>query len=351
MRYTTYSYRIKDATTGKHLDKMARSVNYVWNYCNEVNQERWAKFRKTYTAFDLCKLTAGCSVLLDVDAQTINEVCRVFDESRKKGKRIRLRWRNSKRSLGWIPFRGASIKMDSDFLRYRKKHFGLWLSRPVEGVIKSGAFNQDSRGRWYVNLIIQDCDRGRTKTGFEVGVDLGLKTIATLSDGTQLGRENLTQRHEQKLSTAQRARKKKRATAIHAKIKNARKDWNHKASTRLVRNYDRIIVGNISSSKLKKTRLAKSVSDASWSAFKTMLARKAVALGVEVKEVNESFSTVTCSTCSERSGPSGLGALGVREWVCSHCGSVHDRDVNAAKNILRVSLSGMTGQLRESPRE
>lgn len=90
----------------------------------------------------------------------------------------------------------------------------------------------------------------------------------------------------------------------------------------------------MSPSKLKGTRMAKSVSDASWADFKSMLAYKAIALGVDYHEVNEMFSTVTCSTCLKRTGPSGLSALGVREWTCA-CGATHNRDVNAASNILR----------------
>jgi IS605 OrfB family transposase len=134
---------------------------------------------------------------------------------------------------------------------------------------------------------------------------------------------------------AQRAGKKKRVKAIHAKIKNVRKDFNHKETTKLVNNYGKIFVGDVSPSKLMKTKMVKSVTDASWADFKSMLAYKAIALGVEYKEVKENFSTVTCSYCLERTGPSGLSALGVREWVCINCGTSHDRDVNAAKNILR----------------
>ena len=197
-----------------------------------------------------------------------------------------------------------------------------------------------------MNLTISEADKGRVKTGKEVGIDLGLKTLATLSDGQELSRENLTKAYEQKLAIAQRARKKKQVSTIHAKIKNRRKDWNHKKTTELVAHYDRIVVGNVSSSKLKKTRMAKSVSDAGWSQFKTMLAYKAIGLGVEYKEVNESFSTVTCSQCGERTGPKGLSCLGVREWMCSSCHTSHHRDVNAAMNILR-SAQGIVRQ-RES---
>lgn len=102
---------------------------------------------------------------------------------------------------------------------------------------------------------------------------------------------------------------------IHAKIANERKDWNHKTTTELVKQYDKIFVGNVNSSKLTKTRMPKSVYDAGWSQFKSMLEYKAIWLSVEVKEVNESFSTVICSICGERTGSGGLSRLRVRGYV------------------------------------
>lgn len=321
---------------------MGYSVNYVWNYCNQSNSERWAKFRKTFSAFDLNKLTGGCAKDLGLHSQTVQAVCEEFAKSSKQQHKPKLRWRSRKRSLGWIPFKASGVKIEQDSITYGGRVFKFWLSRPIEGKVRFGSFAQDSQGHWFVNLVVDESDKGRVKTGKACGIDLGLKTLATLSDGVELSRENLTKTFEVQLTKAQRARKKKRVTAIHAKIKNKRKDWNHKATTRLVREYDTIVVGNVSSKKLTKTRMAKSVLDAGWSDFKAMLAYKAIGLGVEMKEVNESFSTVTCSDCGSRSGPHGLGQLGVREWACSCCGSVHSRDVNAARNILRTGHSTPT---------
>ena len=313
---------------------MAGSVSYVWNYCNEINRERWHKFRKTYHWSELDKMTLGCSKELGLHSQTIQAITKEFYTRCKQFKKTKLNWRSAKRSLGWIPFKASGVKVVDDTIKYQDKVFRLWLSRPIEGKIKIGSFSQDARGRWYVNLTIEECDRGRIKTGKECGIDLGLKTQATLSDGNKLERENLTRKYEEKLAVAQRAGKRKQTATIHAKIKNKRKDWNHKQTTKLVQEYDRIYVGNVSSSKLTKTRMAKSVYDAGWSQFKTMLDYKAIRLGVEVKEVNESYSTVTCSRCEQRTGPSGLSGLNVREWICLSCGALHDRDVNAAMNIL-----------------
>ena len=87
--------------------------------------------------------------------------------------------------------------------------------------------------------------------------------------------------------------------------------------------------------------MAKSVYDSGWATLKTMLAYKAIPLGVVFKVVNENYSSVTCSVCFERSGPRGLSGLGVREWYCSACGTDHDRDVNAAQNILRFGREAL----------
>jgi len=347
MKLTTLRYRIKDKTTAKHLNTMALAVNFTWNYCNEVNYDSWRKFLKTYSEFDLHKKTSGCSKELGLHSQTVQAIGAEYAKCSRQFKKPKLSWRSRKRSLGWIPFKGAGVELNGDSITYNGHTFRFWMSRPIQGKIRFGSFAQDSRGHWFVNMVITDTDLVRTPTGKEVGIDLGLKTIATLSDGNELSRDNLTHKHEQKLAMAQRAGKKKLARSIHSKIKNQRRDWNHKQTTKLVKEYDLIVVGNVSSSKLKRTRMAKSVSDAGWSSFKTMLEYKAIRLGVEVKEVNESYSTVTCSICKERTGPKGMRGLSVRSWVCS-CGAEHLRDVNAATNILNSFRLGHQTLSRES---
>ncbi|AQG81326.1 transposase [Spirosoma montaniterrae] len=192
MNLTTLSYRIKDETTGKHLQQMGYSVNFVWNFCNQSNQERWSKFRKTFSAFDLNKLTSGCAKELGLHSQSVQAVCEEYAKCCKQFKRIRLNWRSRKRSLGWIPFKASGVKVQGDSITYGGRKFRFWLSRPMEGIVRFGSFAQDSKGHWFVNLVIEEADKGRIKTGKEVGVDLGLKTLATLSDGVTLDRENLT---------------------------------------------------------------------------------------------------------------------------------------------------------------
>jgi len=332
MPYKTLRYRIKDESASRHLNKMAFAVNSIWNYCNEVNMEYWTKFGRTYTKYDLHKKTAGCTKYLGLRSNTVEAVCDEFVTRRTQFKKIKMSWRG-RRSLGWIPFkRNLSFKGDS--FEYYGHVFRIWLSRPINSAIKCGSFSQNAKGDWFVNLTVDDSERSRLRTGRAVGIDLGLKSIATLSNGIELTRKNVYQEFAIKLATAQRAKKKNLVRAIYTKIANKRRDWNQKQTTQLVREYDTIAIGNISGLKLKNTLMTKSVSDAAWSDFKRMLAYKAIALGVDYKEVNESFSTVTCSTCGSRTGPKGLNGLGVREWICSSCGESHRRDVNAAMNIL-----------------
>jgi putative transposase len=168
----------------------------------------------------------------------------------------------------------------------------------------------------------------------EVGIDLGLQDLVATNDGAKLSAPQFYRSLESKLAIAQRAGKKHRVRAIHAKIANRRRDSLHQFSTRLVREYDTIFVGNVSAAALIKTPHAKSVLDAGWSALRTMLRYKCDFAGATFVDVNEAFSTQTCSACDARSGPKGIAGLGIREWTCSGCKAVHDRNVNAAKNIL-----------------
>ena len=321
---------------------MARAVNLVWNYCGDVQNQsrRWS--RRWPTGFDLCKLAAGASREgLPVGSDVFQAVCKEFAKSRDKANR-RPRWRKSvgsKRSLGWVPFMAASrsIRINGDTVTFQKRNYRLWLHRPIGENILCGSFSEDARGRWYLNLQCEITETQACGSG-AVGVDLGLKTLATLSTGETIANPRHFAAYEKRLAAAQRVGRKARVKAIHAKIKNARRHWHHVVSVQLARRYETIVVGNVNSSGLAKTRMAKSVLDAGWSQLRGFLAYKAIRHRGCYIEVSERFSTQTCFACHTREGPKGLEGLGVRSWTCS-CGVVHDRDVNAALNILASGQS------------
>jgi IS605 OrfB family transposase len=332
-----YRYRVK--SLNGLLNQQSRACNFVWNYCNDRQKDALRFGRPWYSGFDLNKLTAGASKELGLHSGTVNAVCEQYAKSRSQKKRPYLRYRG-KKSLGWVPFKGRELKREGDAFRFAGNTFRVFHSRALpEGKIKDGSnFSRDSRGNWFLNIVIEVACAAEVRPPLKgVGIDLGLKDFATLSTGEKIGAQRIYRDAEAALAMVQRAGKKKRVKAIHAKVANRRSDFHHKLSTRLVKEFDYIAVGNVNAAGLAKTSMAKSVLDAGWSSFRTQLAYKAVKHGAWFEEVSEAFSSQVCSDCGTLpdSRPKGIADLGIRNWICSDCGCVHDRDVNAAKNILK----------------
>jgi IS605 OrfB family transposase len=316
----------------------SRAVNFVWNYCNETQRKAVKDGRKWLTAFDLNYLTAGSCTELNLPANSITAVCKQFEKSRKQHSRPWLRFRGRK-SLGWVPFRAEDIKDMGAGFRFRKKVYQVFKSRDLpEGsrILDGGSFTQDAKGKWYLNIVVDMPTASQRTDSAPVGIDLGLSTFATLSTGEKIEAKQFFRNTENRLAQAQRGRKKRLIKRIHAKIANQRRDHQHKASARIVRKFNQIYIGDVNCTGLAKTRLAKSVGDASWSTFREMLAYKSIREGATFKIVSERFSTQTCSQCNSIGGPKGYAGLNERIWTCVHCGHTHDRDVNAALNILRL---------------
>ncbi len=348
MQILTYKYRLKGRRTVRQLKRSASSVNQVWNYCVQIQRTVQRNYRdglnpKWPSHFDFHRLTVGTSKELEIHAQTIQATSKQFTESRNQHKKCP-RFRKSfgiKRSLGWIPFTNQNRKLEGNSITYHGNTY-RWFgskSRPLPEKVKGGAFVEDSRGRWYVTFHVE-VDSLLQAPDVSIGIDLGLHTLATLSNGIKIENSRFTRKYEVKLATAQRAGNRKRTKAIHAQIQNSRKDFLHKASNTLASDYRQIFIGDVSSSKLARTKMAKSVYDASWSTFKSFLCYKVSRHGGKFMEVNENFTTQTCSSCGQRpqSRPKGIAGLGIREWECSFCGTNHDRDVNSAVNILMIGL-------------
>ena len=339
---SVYRYRVKSLTG--LLNKQSRACNFVWNFCNDRQKDALRFGRRWHTGFDLNKLTAGSSKELGLHSGTINAVCEQYAKSRSQKKRPYLRYRGNK-SNGWVPLKGRELKREGNAFRFAGNTFRVFNSRALPvGKIKDGTnFSRDSRGNWFLNIVLEvdGAVAGVRQPIKGVGIDLGLKDFATLSTGEKIEAQRIYRGAEAALATAQRAGKRRRVSAIHGQIANRRNDFHHKLSTRIVREFDYIAVGNVNAAGLAKSTMAKSVLDAGWSSFRTQLAYKAVRHGAWFEEVNESYTTQTCSDCGTLpdSRPKGIAGLGIRNWVCSECGAMHDRDVNAAKNILNKFAS------------
>lgn len=340
----TFKFRIKDSSSRCHLEQLATSTNQVWNYCVATQREterRWRGGRdaKWLTHFAFTSLTSGASRELGLHSDTVGEVCRIFATSRNRHKTCP-RFRSSfgrKRALGWVPFKARFLKIEGDCVTYLKRTYRFWKSRNIRGIIKTGCFTQDARGRWYVCFQCEVDEKLDTGPG-QIGIDLGLKAVATCSNGLVVPALRHYRQYETALAIASRARNKRRVRAIHAKIANARRHHLHEWSTKIARENELIVVGNVSASRLAKTKMAKSILDASWAMLKYQLRYKASRHGARYLEVDERWTSQTCSDCGAVGGPKGIAGLGVRHWECPSCGSTHDRDANAARNILRAGL-------------
>ncbi|MCT8348513.1 transposase [Photorhabdus temperata] len=327
---------------------MAYEVNQVFNLANEITRKAYshagefgAQKPQWLSAFDVQKQTAGIQKEKGwiIGSATVQEVIAEHGKARKQFKRAKLRWRVSggaKRSLGWIPFKSRAATWHNGQIKFAGHFFNVWDSYGLSGYkFRAGNFSEDARGRWYFNICVQvECEA--TKGTGAVGIDLGLKETAMPTEGEPLAAGRFYRELSAPLGKAQRANKKSRVKAIHAKIKNRRKDAIHKYTTALVNTHAAIFVGNVSSSQLAKTRMAKSVLDAGWAMLKTQLKYKAIARSVMFDVVNENYSTQTCSCCGaiSDSSPKGRAGLRIREWTCVECGATHNRDRNAAMNIL-----------------
>jgi putative transposase len=327
------------------LNAAAVEVNTVFNYCNETSLSaitRTDKKRKWLSGFDLCDLTSGATKYFSrIGADTIQLICMQYAHNRRKANKTKLRWRASQgagKSLGWVPFKAANLKRKGNALRFAGKAFRVFDAEKLEGVNwQQGCFAEDACGDWWLCLPVNHPFKTSVAPRESVGIDLGLKSIATTSDGEILEAGRWTRTYEDRLASAQRRGHKHKAKRIHRKIARCRADALHKFSRKIVDQYQTIVVGDVSSSKLVNTNMAKSVLDAGWWKLKTQLQYKGEHAGRSVSIVNERNTTRVCSSCGCVSGPSGLRQLVVRRWTCSECGVTHDRDVNAARNILAVA--------------
>jgi putative transposase len=361
--YSISTLRLKVKREGyAWLNAAATEVNQVWNYSNEVSHKAARPFvgsSRWLSGFDLDKLTAGAGAYFEyIGSETIQRVNAEFATRRKQFKRPKLRWRVSsgpKRSLGWVPFKAVQLKRRGNALRFSGKTLRVFERELLEECQwKGGCFAQDAVGDWWLCLPVEKAISQTPAPLEAVGIDLGLKDTATTSDGERLLAGHFYRGIEQKIAQAQRRGHKRQAKRLHRKAARRRKDALHKFSRRIVEKYRFIFIGDVSSLKLAKTRMAKSVLDAGWGMLKRQLQYKGEDAGRCVRVVNERYTTQECSSCHALTGPAGLDSLVVRSWTCSGCGVTHDRDVNAAKNIRSVgrcspSVSGNEPSLSAQP--
>jgi len=219
---------------------------------------------------------------------------------------------------------------------------------------------READGRYYASFVVERQASPLPACEREIGIDMGLGRLAVTSDGEVVANPRFLQAKERHLARAQRAlcRKRKgsanrararhRVAVLHRKVREARLDHAHKTALRLVRDNQAVYAEDLAVASLARTRLAKSIHDAGWSQLLRLIEQKAENYGRRFRRIGRFEPTSqVCSACGVKDGPK---PLNIREWMCAACGTVHDRDVNAAKNVLalgrRESLNACGGQVR-----
>lgn len=306
------------------------------------------------------------SVVLQQALSDLNAAHRNFFDSfsgKRKGPRIAPpRFRSRKDSRQSIRFTTNAFRvLGNGRLRLTKiGDIEVRWSRGLPDSPSSVTVTRDAAGRFFASFVVNVTAEPLPETDVERGIDLGLAHFAIMDDGTKIASPQFLRRAEKKLKRTQknlsrkqtgsksRERARVKVARAHARVADARRDFHHKLSTRIIRENQAIVVEDLAVRGLARTKLAKSVHDAGWSAFVAMLDYKAKLYGRQFAKVGRFEPTSqVCSTCGVKDGPK---PLHVREWECRRCGTIHDRDVNAARNILalgrRESLNARGGQVR-----
>lgn len=360
LKYKAYKYRFYPTKEQKkNLERTFGCARVVYNYMLHLRKEQWSKnnvvidYATTSKILTHLKKQPDYIWLNEVAAVPLQQSLRHLQSAYKNfySKSFRYPQFKKKNHKQSIEYTRSGFKYSDGclFLAKHKQPLDIKFSRSLPKGLKptSVTVSCDSSGRYHISMLVKMDIAKKPKAHKHTGLDLGISNLVVDSDGTKVDNPRIYEKHQVKLARAERkfAKKKrgsknrekerKKVAKIHAKISDSRKDFTHKLTTRLINENQVLAVEDLCvKGMLKNKILAKHISDANWGELLRQLTYKAEWYGRELVKVDRFFpSSKTCNKCRNVIGDLPLSA---RIWECSNCGSIVDRDVNAAKNILTV---------------
>ena len=366
-RYRAYKYRIyPTAAQANALAFHFGAVRYVYNRYRAAREGYYQDTGETLSETDCCldltdhKREAGNEWLQQAYNQSLQQAIRDLDRAYRnffagRARYPRFKSKRSPQSIRYLFAGGIQLRIANGRIRIPKvADVKITQHRRIEGTPKNMTVSKSKSGKFFVSIQCEVDMTPPPAIGPEVGIDLGLKTFVTLSDGRTIDPPKHLRKAERRLKRLQRrlSRKRKgsanRRKAIvllarqHEKVANRRADFLHKLSRQLVETHGHIGVENLHvKGMLRNHSLAKSIFDAGWGEFVRQLEYKGDWYGCKIIKVDRWFaSSKTCSACNAHNAALDLSE---RRWACQQCGALHDRDLNAARNILKQSTARTAG--------
>ena len=364
MRNINRAYKFRLYPNREQTELLAKHFGcsrFVYNFFLNQRKEQYKLTGKTDNYYAQAKTLTTLKKqeetawLKEVNAQTLQFAIRSLEAAynnffKKRAKFPNFKSKHSKNSFTVPQF--ASVAGGRLFIRKFKEGIKCRVHREIKGKVGKVTITKTPSGKYFVSVFTkEEYVTPIEKSGKPVGIDLGLKDLLTTSEGETFKNNRYTRRYECKLAKAQQhlSRKKKgsrgfenqrlKVARLHEKISNSRTDYLHKCSISLVRRYDIICIEDLNvKGMVKNHRISKSITDTSWGKFVSMLTYKAEWNEKKIVKIDRFYpSSQTCHVCGYLNKET--KDLSVREWECPECHTRHDRDINAAINILRFGLN------------